>query len=106
MIFKKIFFSISPILTFTIQEESMMPLFYPGDVVLVSRLPYRFINPKVGDIVILRSPIDNKYLLKFVDRIEKSKYFVLGKNKEKSVDSRKFGWITKREIVGKVLLKV
>lgn len=84
----------------------MVPLFYPNNTVLVHRFAYIFTDPKVGDVVIIRSPIDKKYLLKEIDTIEKGKYFVLGKNKEKSVDSRKFGWITKREIVGKVILRI
>ncbi|MBN1410604.1 MAG: S26 family signal peptidase, partial [Spirochaetales bacterium] len=35
--------------------------------------------------------------------IEKNKIFVIGDNLENSIDSRKFGFITFNEILGKVL---
>lgn len=82
----------------------MMPFFKPGQVVFVHRFAYIFLDPKISDIIVFRSPIDNKFLLKEITKIKNGKYFVLGKNKKKSVDSRKFGFISKDKIVGKVIL--
>lgn len=103
MTLQKTFFSFSPILKFRVQEESMLPLFHPGDTVLVYRFSYIFIDPKEKDIIVLRSPLDGKYLLKQIEKIDGRKYFVVGANTAKSIDSRQFGWISKGNIVGKVI---
>lgn len=81
----------------------MFPAFKPGDLVLVNRLAYFFVKPRVGDIVVLRR---QKYIIKRIAKIDKDRFFLAGDNKEESTDSRSFGWISKKEIVGKVMLKV
>lgn len=103
-VLRQVFFFISPILKFTVQEESMIPLLYPGDTILVYRFAYLFIDPKPLDIVVIRLPKEDKYLIKEIDKVKKDKYFVLGKNREKSLDSRKFGWISRDNIIGKVII--
>ena len=70
------------------------------------RLP-EFTKPKVNDIVVFNSPENEEQLL--VKRITEIKsenglffYFLVGDNREHSHDSRAFGWIPERLIVGKV----
>lgn len=79
----------------------MIPLAYPGDLALVERVSYRFNSPKKGDLIVFKN-LEGKYLLKKISKTSKNKIFVLGKNKEKSKDSRYFGWIEKKDIIGKV----
>lgn len=43
---------------FYIEQESMLPTLHPAERVLVSKLNYRFDEPKRGDIVIFHNPRD------------------------------------------------
>lgn len=99
-----LFLHLSPVLKFTVKEESMIPLLKSGDVIFVNRILYLFKEPKIGDIVVFKSPKDRKYLVKRIAQTRNNKYYVLGKNKTKSIDSRKFGWISRGKIIGKVIL--
>jgi len=70
------------------------------------RLP-GFTKPKVGDVAVFNSPENEELLL--VKRITEVKsengrfyYFMMGDNRDNSHDSRVFGWVQERLIVGKV----
>lgn len=106
-IFKKIYislFSFSPFEKYQITQESMIPLFYPGENVLVNKLAYFFQNPKIGDVIIIKTR-SRKRLIKRIEKISSEKIYVIGENKIKSIDSRRFGPILKKEIIGKVISK-
>ena len=78
----------------------MFPFLNPGDTVVVSK----FGKIKIKDVVVFKI---NK--LKYIKRIEENKnkkYFVIGDNKKESIDSRKFGWIEKKDIIGKVIYRI
>jgi nickel-type superoxide dismutase maturation protease len=94
---------LSPIFKFQIEGSSMVPTIQEGDRVLVSRVNYLFRFPKVNDIIALHDPRDGKVLIKRVTKIEDKRYFVQGDNKNSSTDSRVFGMIGRREIIGKVI---
>ncbi len=81
----------------------MEPTLKEGETVLVNRLVYIIREPKIKEVVAVRDPRDKKVLIKRVARKENGLYFVLGDNKESSTDSREFGMIKKKEIVGKVM---
>jgi nickel-type superoxide dismutase maturation protease len=87
-----------PILKFTVYENSMWPTFKSGDEVLVWRLA----RPKVGDVVVISK---DRLMVKRVKEIKDGKYFVVGDNEKASLDSRKFGWLDHKEIVGVVVKK-
>ena len=80
----------------------MCPAFKSGDTVLVSKLPYFLNKPKIGDVIVLRK---KKFIIKRIAKIDQNKIFVIGDNIKKSTDSRSFGWILKKESVGKVIFK-
>lgn len=101
MTISKSFFKVSPILKFILKEESMIPLAYPGDIALVEKVSYKFNPSKKGDLIVFKDS-EGKYFLKKISKTSKNKIFVLGENKEKSKDSRHFGWIEKKDIIGKV----
>lgn len=84
--------------------HSMEPTFFPNDRILVSAFPYFFTSPKKGDIVIFRNR--NMTFVKRVAKIQNSKYFLTGDNKSDSKDSRSFGLVERKDIVGKVIIKL
>lgn len=81
----------------------MKPRLKNGDVVLVNRLSYFFRKPKLRDIVVLKR---ETYIIKRIAAIKGNQIFIIGDNKKESKDSREFGWVSKKEIVGKVILKI
>lgn len=100
---------------FRVSGHSMEPTFKPGQILLVSSIPYFFTEPKVGDVVVIKDPRDKKPLLKRITKIEiatprqggarndKRIYFVSGDNPKDSMDSRVFGPVTKEQILAKAI---
>lgn len=86
---------------FKIHGHSMEPLIKDGQKVLVSSIPFIFSNPKKNDIVAFN--LDNKIFIKRIEKIENGKYFLQGDNKDDSLDSRKLGFIERKDILGKVI---
>jgi len=90
---------------FVVRGDSMAPTFAANDRLFVSKLLYKIVSPKVDDIVVLTDPRNDRLILKKVDGVFGDKYFVVGKNLAESTDSRTFGAVDKRQIVGKVLFR-
>lgn len=76
----------------------MMPLLKPGQEILVSSLPYLISKPKVGDIIAFKDR--DKFIVKRVRKVTGYKLQVVGDNKK---DSKDYGWIERKRIIGKVL---
>jgi nickel-type superoxide dismutase maturation protease len=79
----------------------MEPTLKSGDSVLVSSLPYLFKSPQQNDIVAAK--VDGKILIKRISSVKQNEYFLSGDNPEDSFDSRKFGMIARKDIIGKVV---
>lgn len=90
-----------PIARFKIYGHSMGPIIKNGQTIFVSSIPYLFSNPKIGDIVAFKK--DEKVFIKRIARIENQKYFMTGDNKNDSLDSRDFGWIEKKDVIGRLI---
>lgn len=67
---------------------------------------YIFSEPKVGDVIVFRNIVPPFIFCKRIKKITHDKVWVEGDNKEKSIDSRKFGFVDKKNIIGKVLFKL
>lgn len=83
----------------------MYPTLINGEKILVKR----FGTPKKNDIIICMNPVSNKkecYLVKRIVEIKNNTYFVMGDNTKDSVDSRTFGWIDKKLLIGKMIMKL
>ena len=93
---------------FRVKGRSMEPLCKEGDFVLLDRLSYFVFRPKVGDMVVLRHPQEDRLILKYITKEKTDEYhswyWVEGLNKEGSSDSSSFGWIPREIILGKALL--
>lgn len=94
----------------TVSGCSMYPTLREGDK-LWSIRSY-FVPIEVGDIVVaspyalLDDPsLDaNRLVIKRVHRAENGYYYLLGDNTDQSYDSRNYGWVSKKEIVAKVMM--
>jgi len=95
--------NLSPILKFKIAGHSMSPTLDDRQIVLVNRFYFFFKKPQVNDII--AANINGKIFIKRITKIKINNYFLSGDNKKDSIDSRKFGMISKRNIIGKVIFK-
>lgn len=80
-----------------VEGDSMLPAYRSGQAIIVSHS--RAFG--VGDVVIVFA--DNKELIKRVAKQQNGQVYVLGDNPTKSRDSRQFGWINDRHVIGKVI---
>ncbi len=87
---------------FVVSGRSMEPTFCAGDCLLVLNLNLLL---KKGDVVILRDSRDDRLVLKRVAKMDDSIFFVKGDNEDFSTDSRTFGPVSKKNLIGKVLLR-
>ena len=83
--------------------RSMEPGLKDNQTVIASSLPYFFGKPHVNDIVVLSH---GKCIIKRIINVKKNEIFVVGDNNKESTDSRNFGWVSKRKIIGKVIYKI
>lgn len=91
------------LMRYKIQGKSMEPTFKEDQIVLASSIPYLFSKPKVGDIVIAKDPRTGRLLLKRIISKTTGTYFIEGDNKERSTDSRNFGFLSRSSIIAKII---
>ena len=91
-------FNLLKLRRFRVEGESMLPEFKPGDRVVVDTT----VEPKEGDVVVLRQPREDRLLVKRIARLEHGYYTVSGDNDAYSTDSRAFRPVEKQQILGKV----
>lgn len=82
---------------------SLLPAYQDGDFVLVSKIPYLFSKIKRGDIIAFRQK-EYSTMIKTVHSVTLSgdEIHVIG-TQENSIDSRRFGPITRGDVLGKVI---
>ena len=98
--------SFLPVIKYVIKGNSMFPTLRSGDKIFVNRIAYILSKPKIDDIVAVKDPRDRKVLIKRIKKIDNAKFFILGDNKTHSTDSREFGMIEKKDIIGKIVYKI
>ena len=76
----------------------MLPTLKIGQDILVSTW---FFSLKKGDLVVIKHR--GREMVKRIQRTNGRIYFVVGDNKKESTDSRTFGPISRKEIIGKVI---
>lgn len=83
---------------FKIQGHSMLPILKPSQEIIISSIPYFFTNPKPGDIVAFEN--SGKYIVKRIKASKPEGYEIEGDNRS---DSKNYGVISKKDIIGKVI---
>ena len=96
-------FKLSPLVQVTIRGNSMNPILHAGQKCFVMK--YLFFQPQVGDILVCKHPSTGMLLVKRIAKNNKGRFWVVGENKNESTDSRDFGWLERKAIIGKVLVK-
>ncbi len=76
----------------------MLPTLKPNQEILVSSIPYLLSKPKIADLVAFKS--GREYIVKRIKYSKQGEYKVEGDNKK---DSKNYGWIPKKSIIGKVI---
>ena len=99
-----LFLKYSPLVRLIVKEKSMLPTFKEGESIIALR--YLFSKPKVGDVVIFSHTTPPFLFLKRIVKINKNKIWVEGDNKKVSIDSRKFGHVEVKNVIGKVILRI
>jgi nickel-type superoxide dismutase maturation protease len=89
---------------FLIEGDSMLPALKDGDYVLINpSADYR-----AGDIVLAQHPF--KQSIKIIKRVREitpeGRYFLVGDNAPESTDSRSFGALAAKDILGKAESKM
>lgn len=88
----------------TVSGRSMFPTLTEGEKLTSVRSYLCKLN--VGDIVVAKPyECDNRLVIKRIANIEGDYYFLLGDNPDESYDSRNYGWVSKKEIVAKVVTR-
>jgi nickel-type superoxide dismutase maturation protease len=83
---------------YRIQGHSMEPALPAGSFVLATRW---FKKIKVSDIVSFKH--DDQLFIKRVTEIKNNQLWLLGDNPADSLDSRTFGWVDYKSILGKII---
>jgi len=82
----------------------MEPFLLDGHAVLASSIPFIFSKPKIGEVVVFI--YQKKSYIKRITNLKVDKFFLTGDNRKDSLDSKKMGWISKKDIIGKVIYKI
>ena len=76
--------------------DSMLPTMHHGQIIFA----WRGRHLSQGAVVVLKHQGLEK--IKRISEIKDGQVFVLGDNPSKSTDSRSFGWVDRKSVIGKV----
>ena len=85
-----------------ITGNSLTPEYQEGDFVLISKVPFLLVPPSGGDIIAFRQPGYGLLIKRINEVLPDGTLDVIGSQPE-SVDSRVFGPIKRKDILGKVI---
>jgi hypothetical protein len=89
-----------------VAEHSLEPAYREGDFVIISKIPILLRRVRAGDTVVFEHPTKGR-LIKLVERVLEGgqALWVVGLSPD-SVDSRAFGPVAIRQVIGKVIWHV
>ena len=89
-----------------VSGQSLSPRYNEGDFVIVSKIPFFFIPPRPGDVVAFRQPGYGTLIKQVVQVDPASGALTVTGTQPESVDSRVFGPVSPRSLLGKVIWHV
>ena len=92
-----------PISLFRVAGASMEPGLRERDLVVVETLSYLIRRPRAGEVVVARHPSTDVLIVKRIAEVQGQRYVLRGDNDRESSDSRVFGAVTRKMLVGRVL---
>jgi nickel-type superoxide dismutase maturation protease len=83
----------------------MEPAIAQGQIVVVNRLAFRVHAPEPGDVVVAQHPLRPEQLVvkRLAGNTGDGRYILYGDNTDRSLDSRHYGAISPRHILGRVV---
>jgi signal peptidase I len=87
-----------------ISGDSLSPDYRDGDFVISIKIPIFFIPIHPGDVIIFKHS-EFGTMIKKIAQINNGDVYVMGISGN-SIDSRRFGPINKKDIIGKVILHI
>jgi nickel-type superoxide dismutase maturation protease len=87
---------------YKIRGDSLTPEFSQGDFVLVSKIPFFFTAPTPGEVIAFLQP-GYGLLIKRIEGITPEGELYVTGNHPDSIDSRVFGPVRRKDILGKVI---
>ncbi|MCK6462396.1 MAG: signal peptidase I [Candidatus Pacebacteria bacterium] len=107
---------------FLVSGASMEPTYNDGDYLIVDEFTYHLRDPKKNEVIVFRYPNDpSKFFIKriaalpnetatMIDgkeiQIKDKEYFVTGDNSDKSSDSRYWGPVAEKFIIGRSFVRL
>jgi signal peptidase I len=91
---------------FRVQGNSLHPEYHSGDFLLISRIPIQLNLAHTGSLVVFKQP-GYGVLVKRIERIsaDRQNFWVCGSSPG-SVDSRVFGEVSKKDLLGVVICSI
>jgi nickel-type superoxide dismutase maturation protease len=88
---------------YRVEGDSMLPTLKHGEEVLVQPTE----TLQIGDVVVAKHPFKQSVIIiKRISEINEKGLFLLGDNPIESTDSRSFGEVSKKNVLGKVVCKL
>lgn len=106
---------------FLVSGASMQPTYEDGDYLIIDEFTYHFREPAKNEVIVFRYPKDtSKFFIKRIAGVpnetidvygnkvtlDEGKYFVMGDNRGESSDSRVWGPVPEKLIVGRALVRL
>lgn len=88
---------------YKVSGNSLSPEYQPGDYLLVALIPFLFHRLNAGDVIVFKHPLYGVMLKKVAAILPETGEVVVSGTQEDSVDSRRFGPISKASFIGKVI---